>query len=541
MRSWVHHHGGWFNDSKNLFFLYVTETGGNRDTIRDDGRIYDDLLNQLWAEWDHLKNGPHKTETKNWDLLWVSPKAGKRESRRFLGDVVVTQTNLEEGKFWPDDIAWGGHDLDDHRPLGDGSDIFAHSVPPLYGIPFRACYSRNVPNLLLGGRLISATHLAHSSCRVMRTGGAIGQAIGYAAALCCRYDCGPRDVAEQHITELRAGLFEVDASIPPIASFQVDGDLASAAQITATSELRFNDQDPVQSVPLIAPAGAVFWNWPTTLSALECWLCNTTAAVQPLTLRVLRAVRTSKWKSMTDFHDHGRNDLRDEAFAEVFAMQSELPGDHQGWCRFELPEPLALHPKDPTCDDDRLIVGLTGPPSVQWGVIDGACDVCDMIEHSHHADRWQLVGARPALRLTPEPSWGEATNVVNGIKQRFGRAPTNMWMSNPEDGFPQDLILTWSDPREFGEITVVFDNLTVNRHEYPWEHGPRVLPHLVKAYELAWFDDGDWRTLVEETCNIHRFRVHRFAAATSSCLRLRVLETHGPGQGAGVYELRVRR
>ncbi|TFG69586.1 MAG: FAD-dependent oxidoreductase, partial [Anaerolineales bacterium] len=158
--SFVHHHDGWFTDDVDLKFLYVTEAGGTQDTVRDDGQIYEILLKQLWAEWDHIKNGPHREAARCWDLLWVSPKAGKRESRRLLGDVILTQSDLENGRCFPDDIAYGGHDLDDHKPIGETADIFGHSIPPLYGIPYRACYSRNVPNLLLAGRLISATHLA---------------------------------------------------------------------------------------------------------------------------------------------------------------------------------------------------------------------------------------------------------------------------------------------------------------------------------------------------------------------------------------------
>ena len=64
----------------NLVFLYVTETGGQMDTVKDNAEIYEMLLRQLWAEWDHIKNGPHKELAANWDLLWVSPKAGKRET-----------------------------------------------------------------------------------------------------------------------------------------------------------------------------------------------------------------------------------------------------------------------------------------------------------------------------------------------------------------------------------------------------------------------------------------------------------------------------
>ena len=473
------------NDRKDVLFLYVTETGGHLDTIRDDGAITEALLRQLWAEWDHIKNGPHKEEAKCWDLLWVSPKAGKRESRRFLGDVILTQTDLEEGKRFPDDIAWGGHDLDDHQPLGEGADIFAHSVPPLYGIPLRACYSRNVPNLLLAGRLISATHLAHSSTRVMRTGGAIGQGVGLAAALCRRRGCTPREVYERYLDELVHGLLEADGAVL-LRPLRRDGDAAREAAVTAGSEMRFNDQEPAQFVPLIAPAGIVLWDWQPKVEAVEVCLRNRSAAPQPLTLKVHRARRERKWKSHDEYTAHGRNDLRGAAFAEIAAVSAELPPSHDGWFAVRFPSPLRLGDKDGASDDDRLLIALEENRNVEWA-LRRPCEIAEMVERSHDGAEWRRLGTMATLRLTPAPPLGEAANVINGLKQRFSRGPTNMWMSRPEDGLPQDLLLAWKRPRRISEVHLTFDNLTAQRHDYPWESGTRVLPILVKSYELAYW------------------------------------------------------
>ncbi|MDP6777911.1 MAG: FAD-dependent oxidoreductase, partial [Candidatus Latescibacteria bacterium] len=76
--TYIRQDHGNFAEDNDLLFLYMTEAGGDLDTVRDDGEIYEILLRKLWAEWDHIKNGPHREETRNWDLLWVSPKAGKR-------------------------------------------------------------------------------------------------------------------------------------------------------------------------------------------------------------------------------------------------------------------------------------------------------------------------------------------------------------------------------------------------------------------------------------------------------------------------------
>jgi hypothetical protein len=116
-----------------------------------------------------------------------------------------------------------------------------------------------------------------------------------------------------------------------------------------------------------------------------------------------------------------------------------------------------------------------------------------------------------------------------------------MWISDPEAGLPQELLLSWKTPQEFDEVCVTFDNLTRLRHDQPWECGQRVLPILVESYELAaWHHDGEWQTLAVVSGNYHRFRQHRFAPVKTDKLRLRVLATHGgTAASARVYEVQV--
>jgi len=539
--SWLYHHDRWLSGlPEGVKFLYLTEAGGGLDTIRDDGQIYEALLRQLWAEWDHIKNGPHREDAKNWDLLWVSPKAGKRESRRFLGDAIVTQMDAEAGRRFEDDIAYGGHDLDDHKPLGEGGNIFSHSVPPMFGIPYRACYSRNVPNLMLAGRLISATHIAHSSTRLMRTGGAIGQAVGYAAALCCKYDCAPRAIYAEHLNELLDGLLAADVTIlgRPLSPH---GDLARQAAVSASSELHFNDQEPGEFFPLIARAAAVLWDWPPILEQVEVYLRNPTDLPQPLALTAYRARHDRKWKFMEEFERFGRNDLRDSAFAELASVPAIVPAGHEGWFAIAFPQPLAIGERDANLDDDRLVLALDVNEAVEWALTTRECLIAEMVEHSHFSPEWRPLKCMATLRVSPAPGLGEASNVINGFHRRISRGPLNMWMSDPIDGLPQDLMLSWSEPQAFDEVCLTFDNLARLRHELPWECGQRVLPILVESYELAAWQDGAWRTLATVSGNYHRFRRHHFAPVKADKLRLRVLAIHGgtAEASARVYEVQV--
>lgn len=534
--SYLNHHGSWPLQAGEIMFLYVTEAGGNCDTVRDDGAIYEELLRQLWAEWDHIKNGPHREAARCLDLLWVSPKAGKRESRRFLGDHVLTQTDLEAGRCFEDDIAYGGHDLDEHRVYAGGADILTHSVVPMYGIPFRCCYSRNTDNLLLAGRLVSATHLAHSSVRVMGTGAAIGQAVGLAAALCLEKGCTPRELRVGSMEELQARLAATDGTIPG-RPMPPGKDLARTARVTAESELAFNDQEPGESFPLMSETGLLLWDWPEHLGSVEVYLRNPQGCAQSLTLTVYRSRREPRSKNLDEFHQHGWRDLRDEAFAPLGQRQVEVPAGFEGWLR--IPVGFDLGAKDPASDEDRVLLALSENPLLEGAVCARACEIAELVEHSHHSGRWMPVGHRGALRLHPAPRYGEAEQVTNGFLRRFSRGPMNLWLSDPDKGLPQDLLLSWDEPQGFTEVRLTFDTLHREVHDHPCHSTKRVSEMLVSDYEISVLTEAGWRELVQVSGNYHRRRIHSFPRVETRQLRLRVLATHGEGWGARVYEVEV--
>ncbi|MBC8164545.1 MAG: FAD-dependent oxidoreductase, partial [Bryobacteraceae bacterium] len=160
------------------------EWGGSIDTIRDNERIRFELLAITMGVWDYIKNSGEFPDSANWALNWVGMMPGKRGSRRLVGDHVLTQHDLLKGKF-EDAVAIGGWPLDDHPPGGfDRPDLKPNTVirpDEVYDIPLRTLYSRNVSNLMMAGRNISATHAAFTSARVMATCATIGQAVGSAA------------------------------------------------------------------------------------------------------------------------------------------------------------------------------------------------------------------------------------------------------------------------------------------------------------------------------------------------------------------------
>ncbi len=192
------------------------ELGGTRDTIHDTEEIRDDLQKLTWGVVDYVKNSG-EVKADDWGVDWVGMLPGKRESRRYIGDHVLTQNDVRsEGRF-EDIVAYGGWSMDDHHPDGfrhKGPPTVYHPAPSPYGIPYRCLYSKNIDNLLFAGRNISATHAAMSSCRVMATCALLGQAVGTAAALCVKYAVTPRGIYLAHLGELKEQLMEDDATLP---------------------------------------------------------------------------------------------------------------------------------------------------------------------------------------------------------------------------------------------------------------------------------------------------------------------------------------
>lgn len=200
--------------TQNFWWL---EVGGMDDSIHDSEELRDELIKIAYGVWDHIKNrGDHGAD--NWVLDWTGFLPGKRESRRLMGDHLLTQQDVDgAGKHFEDNVAFGGWTMDDHFPEGfykkEAGTIW-HPAPSPYGIPYRSLYSRNISNLFFAGRNISATHTALSSTRVMGTTSLLGQAIGTAASIAAREGCGPRGVYENHIEELQQTLMTDDCYIP---------------------------------------------------------------------------------------------------------------------------------------------------------------------------------------------------------------------------------------------------------------------------------------------------------------------------------------
>jgi len=187
------------------------ETGfGNFNTITQAEQIRDHNLRAIYGNWSYLKNHKKEKYAKS-ELAWVAYIGGKRESRRIIGDHILNQMDIQEGKFYPDGSVTATWTIDLHFPDAknskyfEGQEFFAstkHIKVAPYTIPYRCLYSKNIQNLFMAGRNISTTHVAFGSTRVMRTCGMMGEVVGFAASIANKYKTTPRGVYEKHLPEL---------------------------------------------------------------------------------------------------------------------------------------------------------------------------------------------------------------------------------------------------------------------------------------------------------------------------------------------------
>jgi len=480
--------------------------GGELDPIKDSEEIRDELLRHVFGVWDHIKNhGDHGAET--FALDWVGAIPAKRESRRFLGDHILTQDDLESQKLFPDRVAYGGWPIDLHPPEGIKSPdppCTQYQLPGIYSVPFRSLYSRDIHNLMFAGRNISATHVAFGSIRVMGTCAVMGQAVGTAAALCKRYGLTPRELAQQRIGELQQQLLKDDCYIIDMANTD-PADLARQAKVTASSEAPLEVPEPTSWLPLDVDRGQMITLSHDRLEALEVLL----RSYRDVPLVITAYLR--KGKNLTDF-----TSIKDLAKASATVE----PGESWVTFRFEIEvEPGSCY-----------WVLLPATEGVEWAISSMEPYALQRAEWSMDYRRFQSVRQSHVLRAMPRPYPYSPANVISGVS-RPERGP-NIWISDPGQPLPQWIELNWSTPQIFNTVYLTFDT---NCNDLV-PTGPA--PECVRDYHLQALIRDEWQELSHMTENHQRRNVLRFESIVTKRLRVTIRATNGVPE-ARIYEIRV--
>jgi len=546
-----------FPDTGGFWWL---EWGGELDTVHDTLHIKDEVQRITLAVWDYLKNrSPLSERLVTYELDWLGAVPGKRESRRFEGDHILTMGDVDAQAFFPDAVAYGGWGFDHHPPGGfhdkDNPSTHRYLRGP-HNIPLRSLYSRNVTNLFFAGRNISATHYALSSTRVMLTCAQLGEAVGAAAA---RLDASCRSnrelLAPVRIAAVQDALVRADHHIHAHPASLPD-DIAGEAIVAASSTFAFD-------------AAAVSWGTETLTGPRMQLMSITTDRVEGVRLHIDVSQAT---RLTYRFHQGPANG---STYPEGSLMTGEvglqagegqkvlLPLDcaidRPGWhfLVLEANADVRLHvtevppgmlryyprPEDPIRPNPFSTWTLRSLPIGQQRATDADGASVLAPQWSDHAlerrTQSHFLAFAYACEVLPAQHLHGPGNLVNAHSR-----PTNLpnlWVSAPT-AFerPEWISLEWPEGRDITGVQVLFDSALHFHFGQSWQGYPvRAIPTLVREYRiLATLDDGTGVTVAEVRDNHLRNRRHEVRIRGVRSLRLECLSTHGV-ERAHVYALRV--
>jgi len=508
--------------------LWWIEYGGRLDTVHESENIKWELWRIVYGVWDYIKNSGKFPDAENLALEWVGHIPGKRESRRFEGDYILTQKDVVHRPHHDDAVAFGGWSIDLHPADGVFASIAGshhlHSKGP-YQIPFRCYYSRNIRNLFMAGRIMSSSHVAFGSTRVMGTCSHGGQAIAVAAKLCREWNCLPADISAdpQKIKRLQRDLMRTGQHIWGYRLEDAEN-LAAHAKVQATSALQLHE--------FPADNG-------TISLAEKPWL-------------QMLPVKAGQMPAVTLFLDANENveagfELRTTSRADhhcpdvVLARQTvSLNTGSRIEVRLEFPVTLPddamvfiVAPKNPALSvhmSTRLVSGVM-------------CLQYRGEEKSSHVGGEDypvfVPNRRPgaqnfALRIDPPLQGFGPQNVTNGVFRPTHVA--NTWVADPADASPS-ITLSWETPQIIDRVDLFFDvDFDHAVESVLIRHAEEAMPFCAKRYRLL----DDRGTVLHECKENHQHRnvIHFEKPVETSRLTLEILEMNSPVMPATVVEMR---
>jgi hypothetical protein len=520
---------------KNNGGYWWIEVGGNADTVHDTANIFEGAREIALATWDYLKNKSSlKEELVNFELNWVGPIAGKRESRRLEGDYILSMGDIEPPRHFDDAIAFGGWGFDHHPPKGFydyelGSYHTYHPSP--YNIPLRSLYSRHINNLFMAGRNISASHYALSSTRVMFTTAQLGEAVGMAAAICFRNNQLPRQIVQNYlIAHVQNDLIKNDHHLHnwPIS---LPDDIAPKAKVSASSTLSSPDViESLENELLKEDRMLMFPVVTNQLESIDIWV----DVSEDCTLEV-ELYRGPETKSTfpTDLIWSGKVSVTKGKMQWV-SIQVLCKIARPGWHFLVLKSNpgIAMHVGHANVGTSNYSVRPIDPirpdPSSKWHT--GKAALYASGDFLNKAFCFQVQPSQPVY--SPE-------NVVNQHSRPTNQP--NMWASKHTDfSKPEWIELSWDKPHSPTEIHLIFDSVLDFHFNQRWGgYKNNVLPSIVKHYRLWAYDSQGKRILIEEiNNNYQRLRKHPCGLKEVKSIRLEILATNGLNR-AHVYAIRV--
>ncbi|UXX77866.1 FAD-dependent oxidoreductase [Reichenbachiella carrageenanivorans] len=510
------------------------EYGGRADTIHQTEEIKWELWKVIYGVWDYIKNSGEFEDVDHLTLEWVATVPGKRESRRFEGLYMIKQQDVIEQRNFPDAVAHGGWALDLHPSDGiysDQSGCTQWHAKGVYEIPYRSFVSKDIDNLFLAGRIISATHVAFGSTRVMATCGNGGQAVGMAAALCIREGLLPKDMQEEpRMTMLQNELNLVGQSIPhvPIRSEQ---NLINDAVLKASSVLKLGQM----------PAGDTWINLATSLAQLlplsvgQAYHFRVNVKAKEKTTLTVQLRISEKpanytpeiiWEELTFELAPGQQSLE-------IAFSKPLENSQYAFLTFLSNEKVEMEESDhqysgilTVYNGENKAVSNTGKQSPPDGI---GIDTFEFWTPKRRPE-----GKNLALQSTPEIVF-DSKNLGNGLTRPWLKP--NAWVAELKDEKPK-LHIEWEQTQKISEIRLFWDT----DYDHAMEstlmgHPEEVMPFCVRNYKITTLT-GEVLAAVEDNYQtLHVISLEKKVNTKGIVLEMEHPSQHVP---AALFEIIVR-
>ncbi|NOU86045.1 FAD-dependent oxidoreductase [Paenibacillus sp. LMG 31460] len=478
--------------------LWWLEYGGHMDIIKNNEDIALELRKLVYGIWDYIKNSGQFDDVDQLILDYVCPIPGKRESRRFVGEYMLSQNDLTTKPHFEDAVSVGGWYMDLHAAKGiydDGPATAWNFVPGLYNIPFRSLYSCNIPNLMFAGRNISATHVAFGSTRVMATCGCMGQAVGTAASLCFKYGVDPAAIGEEYIGELQTLLLRDGQTIVGLKEELIPY-FANGLSVRASSQRSFVNEHPTEAIPLDKGLCLALPFQTDSGESVRIKVKNDSERLETLRVKLFGGERKENYIPVNELRGYG----------------VDITAGHDDWIT------LDLNCKKPT--DDKIYIVLEGTESLavycNEEKITGAVSF-----HYRPEEPSKLKKFNKSIcfkDLLPSQNMYSPINVVNGYSRPYGLP--NGWISERTEG-PEWLEFTFAEPKNLEEIHLVFNS------QLDLEHFDDPIGPLIKDYTVSLiFEDGNERE-IKVSGNYLTLNKHKVNEKGVARIRFSFLATYG--------------
>jgi hypothetical protein len=470
-----------FNTKEYGCKLWWLEYGGRLDTVHDTEKIKWELWKVVYGVWNYIKNSGKFPEAETLTLEWVGTVPGKRESRRFEGDYLLKQQDVIEQRVHSDAVAYGGWSVDLHPADGVYSEMPGcnqwHSKG-IYQIPYRCLYSRNVGNLFLAGRIISATHIAFASSRVMATAAHAAQAVGMAAFIARQNNLTPKQINEsKHIQNLQNELLKTGQHIPGLALHD-ETDLVQQAQLFSSSEYELSELPSAFTKSLVESVAQMLPLNPGKIPVLKfCADADTQTSLQ-VELRV-----SSKAGNYTP------DVTLEEQTLPIRAGKNEINLLFKSVITEDLYAFIIFH-KNPTVKIHHTEYRVTGLLSV-FNQINKAVsnygkqtppDNIGVEEFEFWCPQRRPNGQNLAIRMQPALRNFNIENIKTGIYRPTVKP--NAWVASLNDTHPV-VTIQWIDAQQISRIDLFFDT----DYDHPMEtvlmgHSENTMPFCVSNYKI---------------------------------------------------------